>query len=224
MSPFKSNVPALIVSCWAPVRFRLFITVIFPAEEIVYMLPAPTNSSVKKTGLVPVIVCTPAKFNRTDPLLCVNMPLVKATVLLSISRIAEVDVNAVPDNVKAPPIVMLAVPPVNVPPEKLAALTVVMEFVAWLMIPVYKAATVILLIDTGISIEQLPKPPLSKLTSSPTPGTEAPLAPPETADQLAILFQLEETAATQNRAAKELFEKLRHRNRTKQRLAIFMNI
>jgi hypothetical protein len=46
------------------------------------------------------------------------------------------------------------------------------------------------------------------MTSSADPGTLKPPVPPDTFDQLAVLFQLDVRAATQKRAAKEIFEKL----------------
>ena len=39
------------------------------------------------------------------------------------------------------------------------------------------------------------------MTSSAEPGTETPPVPPDVADQLAVLFQLEEAADTQNLGA-----------------------
>ena len=65
------------------------------------------------------------------------------------------------------------------------------------MIPLYPA-TVMEVTLIGILIVQFPILVLSKVTSSFVPGTEAPPAPPDVADQLAVLFQLDEIAETQN--------------------------
>jgi hypothetical protein len=54
---------------------------------------------------------------------------------------------------------------------------------------------------TFVLIEQLPRPPPSKLAISAKPGTLAPPAPPEVVDQLALVFQLLAEAATQYRFA-----------------------
>jgi hypothetical protein len=56
-------------------------------------------------------------------------------------------------------------------------------------------------IFTAASIEQFCALPLSKITASPEPGTEAPGAPPEVVDQFKILFQLERSEPTQYRLA-----------------------
>src|SRR5277367_978391 len=120
--------------------------------------------------------------------------VVNAAVAPSTSRIPLVDVNAVPLRVKVVPMVILAVPPVNVPLEKLAALTVVMAFPPWLIVPEYGVVTVILFTEAAISIVQLPKPLPSKLTSSPTPGTDTPPTPPDVADQFAVLLQFADAA------------------------------
>ncbi len=50
---------------------------------------------------------------------------------------------------------------------------------------------------TATLILQLPNPPLLKMATSAAPGTDAPGAPPEVADQLAVLFQTPAPAATQ---------------------------
>jgi hypothetical protein len=54
---------------------------------------------------------------------------------------------------------------------------------------------------TVTSIVQLPRLTLLKLTASPATGTLNPPAPPETFDQLAVLFQLDGVADTQKRLA-----------------------
>jgi hypothetical protein len=58
---------------------------------------------------------------------------------------------------------------------------------------IFIAATVVF-----ISKLQVPVPLLLKYTTSDDPGTDAPPAPPDVADQLAVLFQLEDDDEIQN--------------------------
>jgi hypothetical protein len=55
--------------------------------------------------------------------------------------------------------------------------------------------------DAFTSRVQVPVPFASKYTISENPGTEAPLAPPDVVDQLAVLFQLDTEEAIQYRSA-----------------------
>jgi hypothetical protein len=89
---------------------------------------------------------------------------------------------------------------------------------------VYPAATVKLLTVTVASMEQLPMPLLSKFTSSAAPGILEPPTPPELADQLAALFQLDALVATQKRAPIVFFEKQRARTSNRQQVENFMRM
>lgn len=151
------------------------------------------------------------------------MPLLKAALSLN-SRMAEVEVKLVPERVNAPVMVIFADPPEKFPPLNVAVVDTAMVFVPWPIVPVNPAATVKLLILTVASIVQLPMPLLSKLTSSAAPGTLEPPGPPELADQLAILFQLDGLDATQKRAAIEFFERLIHITSNRQEAALFMGL
>src|SRR5450755_1095320 len=148
------------------------------------------------------------QLNFTVPLLCKKVPLVKAALSLS-SRIPEVDVSAVPDKVKAPPTVMLEVPPVKVPPDMVAVPVRTMVLVFCEMVPVYPAPMLMLITVTAISPLQLPSPFPSKKIASATPGTDAPGAPPEVADQPAALLQFSAPALTQKRLAALVVKELK---------------
>ena len=63
---------------------------------------------------------------------------------------------------------------------------------------------------------QLPRLTLLNVTASPATGTLKPPAPPETFDQLAVLFQLDGAAETQKRLAACVW-KDRDRTKTKHR-------
>jgi hypothetical protein len=65
------------------------------------------------------------------------------------------------------------------------------------IIPVYPLMIVIVPIVGAISSVQFPVPPPLNTAATPAVGTEAPPAPPEVADQFAVLFQLEDVVATQ---------------------------
>ena len=155
-----------------------------------------------------MIVCAAllVQLNLSVPLLCRKVPLLKATLSLN-SRMAEVEVKLVPDRVNAPVMVIFAEPPEKIPPLNVAVVDVAIVFIPWLMVPVYPAATVKLLTLTVASTVQLPRPLLSKFTSSAATGTLDPPIPPELADQLAVLFQFDALVATQKRAAIVVFEK-----------------
>ncbi len=147
-----------------------------------------------------MVVAPPVALNLTVPLLCIKVALVNAA-FPSISRTAEVEVKAVPAKVKFPPIVIFAEPPVKIPEEKEALLTVENVFAPCEIVPVYPF-TVIFKTLTGTSIAQFHRcAALLNVTASAAPGTLAPPAPPETVDQLAVLFQFEGAAATQKRLA-----------------------
>ena len=66
------------------------------------------------------------------------------------------------------------------------------------MVPVYPLTVIPAIVGTT-SMTQFPlRPPVpSKITKSDEPGTDAPPAPPEVVDQLAVLLQLAVAAAIQ---------------------------
>ena len=90
--------------------------------------------------------------------------------------------------------------PFIVPPEKVefdVPLTVKVNVLV-LRVPadIITAST-----DAFTSRVQVPVPFASKYTISENPGTDAPLAPPDVVDQLAVLFQLDAEVAIQYRSA-----------------------
>lgn len=89
-----------------------------------------------------------------------------------------------------------------VPVAKVFAPVVVRLKPLMLIIPVYPL-TVIPATFAAISSVQFPKPNALKVTRSLAPGTDAPPAPPELADQLAVLFQFDGAAEIQNLWAKD---------------------
>jgi hypothetical protein len=137
------------------------------------------------------MVTVPLKVEPPPKVSVPAVPLILTETVVPL-KVAELEVANARD-AEAPVLVMVPVVKVRADVE-----VMVKVFPFRSIVPVYPL-TVMLLMVGAISRLQLPKPLPLKITALALLGTDAPPAPPEVVDQLAVLFQFDAEVAIQYR-------------------------
>ena len=186
----------------------VFVNVVVPLNVLRLLLVPLSNRVAALMVTVPLKVEPPPKVSVP----AVPLMLAETIVPLKVAELVVVNVR----DAEAP--VLLMVPVVKV---RAVVEVMVKAFPFRSIVPVYPL-TVILLMVGAISRLQLPRPLPLKITALALPGTDAPPAPPEVVDQLAVLFQFDAEVAIQYRLwhSEVLIQKINKTRPKKQKFLI----